>query len=226
MVNSYSASGMYPQGNYYNQGYVPQRKSNPMVGVLGAMTLGAVGGGAAGYFLNKYPVNRNGEVSDEFAKKAFDMHIKKNLSKSAKKVIEQVNNVMEKIDSVNTSESLKRLLKSNPLALKMEQMGVSLETYVNSITADNLKETKQKIKKELQNVTKGYYEKFKTITKACWDNAEKKFIKPDGMESKIFNVIKKTTANNQWKKALKYGGITAGVMGALTLGYKMLTSRN
>ena len=43
--------------------------------------------------------------------------------------------------------------------------------------------------------------------------------------NKLFEVIKGTKNSMQWKKALKYGGISAGVMGALTIAYKMLTSK-
>ena len=70
------------------------------------------------------------------------------------------------------------------------------------------------------------YQTFKNLTEKCWNKETKKFVKPDGVNSKIFDIINKTKSAGQWKKALKYGGVTAGVMGALTLGYKMLTAQN
>ena len=44
------------------------------------------------------------------------------------------------------------------------------------------------------------------------------------MDSKIFEAVKSTKSSNAWKKALKYGGITAGVLGALTLVYNIMTT--
>ena len=67
---------------------------------------------------------------------------------------------------------------------------------------------------------------FKNLAEKCWDKENKCFTKPEGLSEKIFNVIKNTKTQGQWKKALKYGGATAGVMGALTIGYKMLTASN
>lgn len=221
MTNQFSTTMnpyMYPQ-NYPNTG-------SPKSGVstFGMMTLGAIGGGAAGYFLNRHPVSKAGEVSDEFAKKAFDKQVNKNLSSKGKEFFEQVNRLVKKIDKAKDAESLKKLIKENPLALRLNEAGISLDTYLNSINADNFKKIKQNIKQDVEKMTQSYYEKFKTITQACWDKTNKKFVKPTGMQDNVFEIIKKTNTNQRIKKALKYGGITAGVLGALTIGYKMLTA--
>ena len=67
---------------------------------------------------------------------------------------------------------------------------------------------------------------FKNLTEKCWNVEKKCFTKPNEVSSKIFDVLNNTKTKGQWKKALKYGGITAGVMGALTIGYKMMTSNS
>lgn len=61
MTNSYA--NMYPQG-----GYQPVR-NNSGPSTLGMMTLGAVGGGAVGYFKNRYPIGKDGAVADSLQEK-------------------------------------------------------------------------------------------------------------------------------------------------------------
>ena len=69
--------------------------------------------------------------------------------------------------------------------------------------------------------------KTKNAVKLGWNSESKKFIKSSEFkDAKLFDIIKNTKSNMQWKKALKYGGITAGVMGALTVGDKMLANKS
>ena len=91
------------------------------------------------------------------------------------------------------------------------------------MTSTNFAKTKDALK-EMFNKQKTFnIEQFKSFTQSCWDKEGKKFVKADGVSDKIFNVIKNTKANSQWKSVLKYGGITAGVIGLLSAGYNMFT---
>lgn len=46
-------------------------RNNSGPSTLGMMTLGAVGGGAVGYFKNRYPIGKDGAVADSFAREVF-----------------------------------------------------------------------------------------------------------------------------------------------------------
>ena len=224
MTNPYSM-GAYPQANYYNQAYEQPQRRNSGIGSVAAMTtLGGVVGGTAGYCKNKYPVDKNGQASDTFARAAFERHVDKNLSGDGKKFFKQINTVLKKLDKTKDVESLKKLLKDNKLVF--DATGVSLDTYISSLNSDNFKESKNVLKSQIEQRNMTNYQTFKNLTEKCWDKETKSFVKPDGVDSKIFDIIKKTKSTGQWKKALKYGGITAGVMGALTIGYKMLISQS
>ena len=237
MVNQYSM-GTYPQAypqmssQAYPQMYpqegsgqiTPQRSSSPST--VGAMALGAVGGGGVGYWMNRYPVGKDGNVSDSFAKEVLNNHIKKNLSSTEKEFFKQVDNVLAQIDQIKDVEGLKSLLNKNKMVLDGKMTGLSLDTFVNSLNSDNLKKSKKSLKTVLENGDMANRQIFKNYAEKCWDKDAKKFVKPDNLDSKIFDVIKKTKSKNQWKKALKYGGITAGVLGALTIGYKMFVGYN
>lgn len=229
MVNSYNM-GAFPQ-NYPQQEFVPQyqnfgnpnQKKGPST--FGMMTLGALTGGGAGYYINRFPV-KNGEVSDTFAKNVFDNHINNNMSSEGKKFFEQIKTIIKKIDNVKTPEEFKNLMKENKLIGEMNFNGIPMETVLSTVSAENLKNKKNALKKNLESLIEYNISNIKDAVKACWDGQNKKFVKPEGLDSKIFDVIKQTKSNNQWKKALKYGGITAGIMGALTIGYKMMTQKN
>ena len=126
------------------------------------------------------------------------------------------------LDKVKDVEGMKKLLNANKKVF--EGCGISLGTYLSSLTPDNIKESKKVLQEQIEKENMTNYQTFKNLTEKCWNKEKKCFTKPDGVEQKIFDVIKNTKTKGQWKKALKYGGVTAGVMGALTLGYKMMTS--
>ena len=225
MTNQFSNS-IYPQSMYTNsslQGYAGMKSEKRGPSTFGMMTLGALGGGTAGYLLNRYPVN-NKIVCDEFAQNAFNKHVKKNLSVEKKEAFMQISTILKKIDKTKNAEDLKKLIKNNPKAIELDRVGMTMDTYLSTINNDNFNNIKSAIKQDLEKTNKYFIEKFKLITASCWDNTAKKFIQPKGMQDNVFAVIKKTTTARQWRKALKYGGITAGILGALTVGYKMLVS--
>lgn len=223
-ANPQAYQAMYPTDmNSFPQ---PQRSSGPST--LGMATLGFVGGGTVGYFKNRYPVNKSGQVSDTFAKSAFENHVNKNFSKDNKNIYKQTKNILAKIDKVKDVEGLKKLLKTNKDIAEAcyKNLNCTLDDALNSVTSSNLADTKKSLKEHLSRTNNFNTRQFKNFTEKCWDKEAKKFVKPEGLSDEIFNIIKNTRTNIQWKKALKYGGITAGVLGGLTLGYKLLTAKN
>ena len=215
----------YPQG-YVSSGTNVNKNQSVWPSVLGMAALGAIGGGSVGYYRNRYPVANDGTVSDTFARKAFKAQVKKGFSEEGKAITEQTDNILKKIDWIRKPDKLKKLLRENQAALQLKEMGISIESYLSTINEENLKIVKNSIKENLNASRKNAYERFATLAKACWNSTEKKFVKPDGMEDSLFNIIKKSNATSKWAKAGKYGGITAGIAGLLTLGYKMLAPRN
>lgn len=225
MVNSYGMN-TYPQMNYnqgFNQNIQPQQnRSSGFGSVIGTAVVGGAVGGAIGYLKNRHPVDKNGVASDSFAKQAFENHVSKNMSSDGKEFFKQLKTVTKGLEKVKDVEGMKKLLNDNKKVFAVS--GMSLDTYLSSLTPDNIKESKKVLQEQIEKRNMTNYQTFKNLTEKCWNKEKKCFTKPDGVEQKIFDVIKNTKTKGQWKKALKYGGVTAGVMGALTLGYKMMTS--
>ena len=211
MTNSYA--NMYPQG-----GYQPVR-NNSGPSTLGMMTLGAVGGGAVGYFKNRYPIGKDGAVADK--------NLNKNCSSDVKKYFKQLKEVLNKIDKVKTPEEYRKLINANKYIIEEQCKAISSETLLDAVNTTNIKTSKEALKKSLEGIMDFELLKTKNAVKLGWNSESKKFIKSSEFkDAKLFDIIKNTKSNMQWKKALKYGGITAGVMGALTVGYKMLANKS
>ena len=225
MVNSYGMN-TYPQMNYnqgFNQNIQPQQnRSSGFGSVIGTAVVGGAVGGAIGYLKNRHPVDKNGVASDSFAKQAFENHVSKNMSSDGKEFFKQLKTVTKGLEKVKDVEGMKKLLNDNKKVFAVS--GMSLDTYLSSLTTDNIQESKKVLQEQIEKRNMTNYQTFKNLTEKCWNKEKKCFTKPDEVEQKIFDVIKNTKTKGQWKKALKYGGVTAGVMGALTLGYKMMTS--
>lgn len=212
------AAAAYPQYPYQ-----PQR-SGPSA--FGMMTLGFLGGGTAGYFSGRQAIGKDGKISDTFAKQVYEKISK--IDANDKELYKQLNNILKKIDGVKDIEGLKKLFEKNKNAAETlcQGMNTTMEKLFNTLSKENLKATKETLKKGMKVSNDMMYQQAKNIIGKCWDKDKKEFFKADNIDSKIVNILKNTKTKGQWKKALKYGGITAGVMGALTIGYKMLTSRN
>lgn len=222
MVNAYN-TGYPQQAGYYNQNMELSVPKKSGAGTLGVMLLGGVGGGTVGYLKSRHDI-KNGKFSDTFAKQAFEKHVKKNLSSEGKKYFKEINNILKKIDKINSPEKFKKLLKNSKLLNNNLFGGISLDTILNTVNKDNLSSKKKALKNALEANLNYNVSNMKDTIQACWNKEKKAFEKPEGVKKEIFDIIKKTKVKGQWKKALKYGGITAGVFGALSIGYKMMTS--
>ena len=226
----------YSQPNYMQPNYVQANSYQPAVTVnpsetstpstVGMMTLGALGGGTVGFFKNRYPIGKDGSVSDSFAKNVFEKNLKNNRPESSQKFFKQLKEILNKIDKINSPEDFKKLLNANKEIIEDQCKGISSETLIDAVNSTNLKESKKSLKESLQGIMNFELQKTKNAIKLAWNNEAKKFVKtPEFQDNKLFEIIKNTKTNVQWKKALKYGGITAGIIGALTLGYKLLTGK-
>ena len=217
-------------GNYYdqayNQAYPYQDRKPSEAPVVGLAAIGAIGGGAVGYFKNRYPVSKDGTVADSFAKSAFQKHVDKNLSSKGKEFFKQIDNIISKVDKINTPEEFKKLLKDNKLVSESNINGLSLDTLLETVNSDNIKSKKETLKKSIEAINEYNIDNMKETIKACWDKEGKKFVKPSGIKDNLFDVIKNTKRNDQWKKAGKYGGITAAVVGGLAVLYNMFIPKN
>ena len=216
---TYSMQAPYNM-QYPNQ---PEQKSAAPA-VFGMATLGAIGGGAVGYFRNRYPIGKDDKVSDSFAKQVYENIAK--LDAEDNKVYKQCNAILKKIDKVKDGAELKKLLEKNKEASEVlfKNLHSSKDAILNMVSKDNIKSTKETIKQSIKSANEMFIQCSKNIIQKCWDKENKTFVKPEKMDSKIFEAVKSTKSSNAWKKALKYGGITAGVLGALTLVYNIMTT--
>ena len=217
---SYGNSMALPYAQYPQTPYA--KKDNGVGSVFGAMTVGALGGGTVGYLVNRNPINSDGKASDAFAKQVSEKLLK--IDSGSSKLHKQINEVLKKIDGVKDSADLKKLLDKNKEAAKDICNGLyaSVDDMIKMVYSDNIKSVKEKIKDRLKSSNEMMYQHTKNIIEKCWDKDTKEFIKPESVKQKIFDIVKNTKSKGQWKKALKYGGITVGVMGALTIAYKMI----
>lgn len=217
-MNAYPET--YPQG--YPQTYSQKPKSNGP-SVLGMATVGAIGGSTVGFLRNRLPVSKDGSVSDGFVKEVFEKNLEKNASNESREYFKQLKNVLNKIDKIKSPEEFKKLLDANKVIVESQCKGISAETLLDAVNSTNLKTSKESLKKALESVMSFEHTKTENAIRLGWNSEEKKFIKnSEYKDSKLFDVIKGTKNKVQWKKALKYGGISAGVLGALTLGCKIL----
>ena len=226
MTSSYMMNGNY-YGPQYNQTYSPyQNQNNRGLPVIGLATGGALAGGAVGFFKSRFHVSKEGTVADSFAKAAFQKHVDKNLSSKGKEFFKQIDNIMSKVDKIKTPEEFKKLLKDNKLVSESNINGLSLDTLLETVNSDNLKSKKDALKKSIEAINEYNIENMKETIKACWDKEGKKFVKPSGIKDNLFDVIKNTKRNDQWKKAGKYAGISAAVAGGLAVLYNMFINKN
>lgn len=133
--------------------------------------------------------------------------------------------MLKKIDKVKSPEDFKKLIKENKAIIDDQCKGISTGTLLDGVNSTNLQSSKTSLKESLEAIMNFELVKTKNAIRLGWNSESKKFIKtPEFKDGKLFNIIKSTKSSNQWKKALKYGGVTAGIMGALTVGYKMLVA--
>ena len=234
-MNNYQNAENYPQINninpqIYQQAYV----NNPKGSVLGSLLTGAAIGFAGGaavtvgvdYFKSRKPVNGNGEVSEKFAKRVLDRIISKDYVAKGKAFFNQKKNVLKNIDASKTPEKFRKLMQKNKAFCSTLCDGISLETMCNTVTKENIKGKISAIKQRVQASLSTEIQNIKDSISLCWDKENKKFVKPKGVDDKLFKIIKNTKNDINWQKVCKNGGIAAGVLGLITLGLTMLNRQS
>ncbi len=210
----------------YSSGYYSSSKPSLISGVLTAGAVGFAGGAAVtatvDYFRTRKPV-KDGKVKESFTKKVMENIIKKDYVFKGKKFFKQKLNVLKNIDAANTPKKFKKLMEKNKEYCMTLCDGISLKTMCDTATKENIKEKIAAIKARAQASLKTEYQNINDAVKLCWDKENKKFIQGEGVDKKLFKIIKNTKNGINWAKSMKYGGITAGIMGILALGSALFT---
>ena len=231
MSYSYNTEQLYPQNNIQNNPYIYQYYNQPSAAekTIKSACLGFAGGAAvsagADLIRNRKPVN-NGEVNNSFAKQVLDKIIKKGYTFKNKDFFNQKISLLNKLKKVKSPEEFAKLMKKYKTYASTLCDSISLDSLCKTVNRDNLKGKVSSLKKRIEANLESELRNVKDIINLCWDSENKKFVKPKSVNDNIFKVIKNTKNNIEWKKMLKYGGIGAGILGALTLGYSVFMKNN
>ena len=155
-----------------------------------------------------------------------DRIISKDYVFKGKEFFNQKMDVLRKIDYSKTPEKFKKLMKKNKTFCTTLFDGISLDTMCQTVTKENVKAKIAAIKQRVQASLSTEMQNVKDAVSLCWDTENKKFVKPKEIDDKLFKIIKNTKNSVNWKKAAKYGGITAGVFGAATLAYAIFANKS
>lgn len=205
MSYSYTNSAEYmpiAQDVYYQQ---PQTQQKSHIGTIGAVAGGALGGFVGAkkvpYFVGQ---NNKKEVNDNFTKKVYETTLK-STNRANKPVYKQINKVLKKLKSVNSSDKLIELLEKNPEAKNLID-----NELIGQIKDLNVADCKRVIKEKLNVVKNEKFLPIRTYIKECWNPTKKVFENNSGISEDTFNAIKKAA------REVKAGSIVKGVgIGAL-----------
>lgn len=195
-----------------------KKNSSIPLGVTGAVA-GGIGGCIYGHKTNPF-IGKNGEATDSFSKKVYLKYIDK-ASDATKKAYNQKMEIYKEIDKIKNADDLRAFFAARPEAnLKLEA------DFLNNIDANNLAESKEKIKTTIKAYTEASLQNLKNKIKTYWDANTKKFIKPHGGNEKVFDAINAAVKGTKFKLVAKYGAIGAAVTGALAVVLHKLFSKN
>lgn len=219
----------YPQSNYYQNYLTNYNQSSVTASVVKSAAIGFAGGAAVSagidFIRNRRPV-LNGEVNDNFAKQVMDKIINKGYTFKNKDFFNKKSEFFNKLKKVSSPEEFTKLMKKYKSYASTLCDGISLDSMCKMVNKDNLKGKVSALLKRIEASFEPEIRNIKDTVNLCWDKENKKFVKPKEVEQKLFKIIKNTKNNIQWKKMLKYGGITAGIFGAITLGFSVFGNRN
>ena len=151
--------------------------------------------------------------------------VNKDCVSKGKEFFKQKLEVFKKLGKITTPEEFTKLMNKNRTFCKSLCDGISLDTMCKTVTKENLKAKLSALKSRIEASMKQELRSVKDTIKLCWDKENKKFVKSGAVEEKIYKIIKNTKSSFPWKKSLKYGSITAGIFGALTLGFAAASNR-
>ena len=215
MTYSYSSPMTYGPNQpvtYEGMEYKPQKPSSVPTAIVGALT-----GAGVGFYLgnktNPY-MTKDGNVTDSFAKNAYEKFVNKN-DDSAKKIYNQSQEILKKIDGIKSPEELKALFNNNKEAVEKmcEELKHTTEEFINGVTQDNLGANKKSIKERLNAINENQYQSMKNWIQASWDKTSKKFKKVDNVKQEVFDSIKDSTKGMKTKAIIKYMAIATAIGG-------------
>lgn len=109
--------------------------------------------------------------------------------------------VLNKIDKVKTPEEYRKLINANKYIIEEQCKAISSETLLDAVNTTNIKTSKEALKKSLEGIMDFELLKTKNAVKLGWNSESKKFIKSSEFkDAKLFDIIKNTKSNMQWKK--------------------------
>lgn len=215
MTYSYQGPLTYgPQQNgVYYDGMTYQKPSSAPATIGGLV----VGGGVGAYLGNKKnPYMKNGEVSDTFAKSAYEKYVNK-ASDAGKEAYNGGLEILKKIDNIKNPEELKTLMNVNKDAAIdiCTELKQTPEEFLNNISQENLQANKKIIKEKINAGNNTRYQDMKNQIQACWDKDKKKFVKNDNVKEDVYKAIKKSTSGIKNKIIMKYAAIGGAIAGAV-----------
>ena len=200
------------QNGLYYDGMTNQKPSAAPVAIGGAI----IGGGAGaiiGSRKNPY-ITKNGDVTDSFAKSAYERYVKKSAD-ATKNAYNGGLDILKKIDTINSPEELKTLFNNNKEAAKdiCAELKQTPEEFLSRVSEKNLSNNKKVIKEKINAGNNTRYQDMKNQIQICWDKDKKKFVKNDAVNDDVFKAIKKSTKGIKGKIIAKYAAIGAGIAG-------------
>lgn len=238
MVNFYASPLTYGQtngpltyddmGGQINPSYpVSMQRSSSIPAATGGVLLGAAGGTILGFRKNPN-ISKSGEISDTFAKKAYERYVKK-VPDAGKEAYNQGLEILKKLDKIKTPDELRALVSANPEAAELmcAELNNNPEEFINNITQKNLNANKKAIKEKLNAGNRTRYQNMKNLIQSCWNKDKKKLEKPEGMEKDLFKAIKKASKSGKGKIIAKYAAITAAIGGTIGfIAHKLFSAKN
>lgn len=189
-----------------------QNQPSTTATIIAGAGLGAVGGTIVGA-CKKLPINKHGEATDKFAKQVFE----KSSKKEELEIYNQTKNILKKINKTVSADELKKLINTNKKAMSnfCKDLNITLNNYLSKITDKNLKSNKKIIKESLNLTNNLKFQDIKNQIQACWNSAEKKFQKANGVKDEVFKQIKNIKNPSKGKNIAKCAGIGALITGVL-----------
>lgn len=222
MTYSYSAPIAYPQGEniVMYDGMSKQKSSSIPATAIGTLA-GATIGGVIGYKKNPF-ISKDGVVSDTFAKNAYANYAKK-AEEVLQKTHEQSLDAIKKLEKFKDPDDLIRYINNKKEAFNEIIKDIDLKNITTENLSENIKTMKERITAKLNN----NYQNMKNNIQTCWDKTQKKFVKQDHIDEKIFDAIKKSTKGIKTTQFLKYSAI-AGLIGGICgfAAHKILSAKN
>lgn len=223
MTNSYQN-----QLNYGTQGpllYEGMRYKKPSA-IPYTLTGGVIGGLAGGCY-GAYKstrkdsfISKNGNINKDFIKETYEKYLKTSKN-SDKDIYEGSIKILDKIDSVKTSEEIQELFNANKEAATeiFNELKQTPEDFAKNISQNNLAENKKVIKDKINAANNARYQNIKNQIQACWDKDKKEFIKNENVSDDLVKILKKTSNKLNWKTMGKFaviGSAISAVIGFIT----------